>query len=237
VASSKDSLPIENSQSSALDSKAEAPDAKAKDSFWTPGRIAITLIALALIVWYGIAEWKSKGIQTAGEPLVKTMPGKAPAITAPPAPLVVPLSDELRNTALQTLDGSSVKLSDFADKVVVLNIWAVWCGPCRLEMPELIKMSNEYKARGLVVVGVATSYNEDKPQVKEYVQSKNVPYKVIFDDGTLEASLVELVHAQSVIPQSFIISRDGRIVRHFQGFSPASTPQSMRQAIENALND
>ena len=211
-------------------------DSNSKDSFWTPGRIVITLIAFALIVWYGIAEWRSKGTTAADGPVVKTVPAKAPVITAA-APPVVPMPEQLRNTVLQTLDGSSLKLSDFADKVVVLNIWAVWCGPCRLEMPELIKMSNEYKARGLVVVGLATSYNEDKPQVKEYVQLKNIPYKVIFDDGTLEASLVELVHAQSVIPQSFIISRDSRIVRHFQGFSPASTPQSMRQAIENALND
>ena len=75
MASSKESLPIENSQSS-------APDAKAKDSFWTPGRIAITLIALALIVWYGIAEWSSKGTQTAGVTVAKTAPKTAPAVSA-----------------------------------------------------------------------------------------------------------------------------------------------------------
>ena len=56
--------------------------------------------------------------------------------------------------------------------------------------------------------------------------------------GVLAAQpLLQAVQARSVIPQSFVISRDGRIVKHFQGFSPLSTPQLMRQAIEDALND
>ena len=237
MASSKDSLPIENSQIE--NSQSSAPDAKVKDSFWTPGRIAITLIALALIVWYGIAEWGSKGTQTAGVTVAKTAPKTAPAITAAPAPLVVPLSDELRNTALTTLDGRSLKLSDFADKVVVLNIWATWCGPCRLEMPELVRVSNDYKDRGVVVLGLATSYNEhnDQQHVKDYIKAQNVPYQIIWDDGTLAGPLVEAVQGRSVIPQSFVISRDGKIVKHFQGFNISQTPLLMRQAIEDALND
>ena len=90
-----------------------------------------------------------------------------------------------------------------------------------------------------MVLGLATSYNErnDQSHVKEYVRAQNVPYKIIWDDGTLAAPLVQMVGAQSVIPQSFVISRDGRIVKHFQGFSPLSTPQLMRAAVEEALNE
>jgi len=232
VASSKDSLTQETGQIS-------APDSTAKDSFWTPGRIAITLIALALIVWYGIAEWSSKGTQPAGVTVATTGSKTAPAVTAAPAPLVVPLPAELRNTALKTLDGRSLKLSDFADKVVVLNIWATWCGPCRQEMPELVKVSNDYKDRGVIVLGLATTYNErdDQQHVKDYIKAQNVPYQIIWDDGTLAEPLVEAVQGRSVIPQSFVISRDGRIVKHFEGFRPYSDPLSMRQAIEEALND
>jgi glutathione peroxidase-family protein len=106
-------------------------------------------------------------------------------------------------------------------------------------MPELVKISNEYKARGLVVLGLATTYNEqnDPQRVKNYVKSQNVPYKIIWDDGTLAGPLVEAVQGRSVIPQSFVISRDGRIVRHFSGFSAGSTPVFMRQAIEDALSN
>jgi thiol-disulfide isomerase/thioredoxin len=144
----------------------------------------------------------------------------------------------LRETSVQTIDGESLKLSDYADKVVVLNIWATWCGPCRLEMPELVKISDEYKARGLVVLGIATTYNEqnDPQRVKNFVKAQSIPYKIIWDDGTLAAPLVEAVQGRSVIPQSFVISRDGRIVKYFSGFNVYQTPQLMRQAIEESLN-
>jgi thiol-disulfide isomerase/thioredoxin len=209
-----------------------------KKSFWTAGRLVITLAAVGLIGAWGLSSWKSREAvtnKTPANPVTNT-----PSVNNAPPPLAfVSLPQELRDTTLQTLDGDSLKLSDFTDKVVVLNIWATWCGPCRLEMPELVKMSNEYKSRGLVVLGLATTYNEhnDQAHVKEYVQSQGILYKIIWDDGTLAGPLVEAVQGRSVIPQSFVISRDGRIVKHFTGFNAYSTPQLMRQAIEDALND
>jgi thiol-disulfide isomerase/thioredoxin len=207
-----------------------------KSSFWTPGRVAITLIVGVLVVGYAISRWSSGGDVSKTAPVNRT---NQPVVnTAPPVAAVVPLPLGLRETSVQTIDGESLKLSDYADKVVVLNIWATWCGPCRLEMPELVKISNEYKTRGLVVFGIATTYNEqnDPERVKNYVKSQNVPYKIIWDDGTLSAPLVQAVQARSVIPQSFVISRDGRIVKHFSGFNVYQTPQLMRQAIEDSLN-
>jgi len=132
-----------------------------------------------------------------------------------------------------------MKLSDYANKVLIVNVWATWCGPCQQEMPELVKMNNEYKSRGLVVLGLATTYNEHRgiDYVKDFIRSKGINYKIVWDDGTMAAPLVQLVQGQAVIPQSFVISRDGRIVKHFQGFNPYSTPQFMRMAVEEALND
>ncbi len=152
---------------------------------------------------------------------------------------MINLPQEVRDQSLKTLDGESLKLADYKDKVLVINIWATWCGPCRLEMPDLVKIDNEYKSRGLVVLGLATTYNErdDPVHVREYVRAQKVPYKIIWDDGTLARPLVQLVQGRSVIPQSFVISRDGRIVKHFTGYSELSTPQLMRQAIEEALNE
>lgn len=208
-------------------------------SFWTLGRSTLTVVVLGLLTILGLSSCKSKDV-TSNAPAnrVTTAP---PANNAPARipPAVVSLPQELRDTKLQTIDGELLKLSDFANKVVVLNIWATWCGPCRLEMPELVKMNNEYKSRGLVVLGLATTYNEHQGQayVRDFIRSKSVNYKIIWDDGTLAGPLVQLVKGRSVIPQSFVISRDGNIVKHFQGFSELSTPQLMRQAIEDALND
>ena len=67
------------------------------------------------------------------------------------------------------------------------------------------------------------------------MKEHNVPYQIIWDDGTLAGPLVQAVQGRSVIPQSFVISRDGKIVKHFSGFNAYQTPQLMRQAIEDAL--
>lgn len=224
-------------ESSKKTTKASSQEEK-NSPFWTPGRVAITLIVGVLVVGYAISRWSSGGNVANTNPTVNRSTNPVAKTVAPPL-AVVPLPQGLRETSVQTIDGESIKLSDYADKVVVLNIWATWCGPCRLEMPELVKISNEYKTRGLVVLGLATTYNEqnDPQRVKNYVKAQNVPYKIIWDDGTLAGPLVQAVQARSVIPQSFVISRDGRIVKHFSGFNVYQTPQFMRQAIEDALNN
>ena len=216
----------------------KTPDSYAANQrFWTPSRMVITLVVAGLLAALGFSSCTSND-ETSKTPPDKTAnaPGAKP-VASNAEPPVVP--QELRDTKVETLDGESLRLSDYANKVVVVNIWATWCGPCRQEMPELVKMSDEFKSRGLVVLGLATTYNErnDPVHVKDYVRSQNVRYKIVWDNGTLAAPLVDLVSGASVIPQSFVISRDGRIVRHFQGFNPFSTPQLMRQAIEDALNE
>ena len=212
-----------------------------KQGFWTAPRVLLTLVALGLLSALGLSSCNSREVpnNAPANRVTTAPPANAPPVTNAPPAAFVSLPQNLRDTKLQTLDGESVKLADFADKVLIVNIWATWCGPCRLEMPELVKMNNEYKARGLVVLGLATSYNEhnDQGHVKDFIRAQNINYRIVWDDGTMAAPLVQLVQAQSVIPQSFVISRNGRIMKHFQGFSPYSTPQLMRQAVEDALND
>lgn len=228
------------------------PDS-AKSGFFTPMRI-VTVCAAAAI---GIAIWISSsktnpppsqgGAGVAGvassNPALPNNPSAAPpnivANPAPPVAAAVPLADSIRETKVKTIDGGSVKLADFKNKVVVVNLWATWCGPCRMEMPDLVKLNNEYKSRGLVVIGVATTYNErdNLDGVKEFVKAQKVDYKVLWDDGTLAQPLVQSVNGRNNIPQSFVISRDGKITKHFTGFSPVSTPTLMRQAVEDALSD
>lgn len=172
-------------------------------------------------------------------PSANTNPARPNTTTRiiPNGPVV--LSSEIRDTKVKTLDGGSLKLSDYDNKVVVVNIWATWCGPCRQEMPDLVKLNQEYKSRGLIVLGLATTYNErdDPEHVKEFIKAQNVDYKILWDDGALAGPLVQSVNGRSVIPQSFVISRDGKIVKHFSGFNALSTPTLMRQAVEEALND
>ena len=224
-------------------SKKQAPPAR---GFWTPMRIVLSCVVLAALSTVWLSSCSSRDQvnqpQPAGTPAVtSTSPAKVATTTVRPPSAAAPiaLSPAIRDTSVKTLDGKSLKLSDYDNKVVVINIWATWCGPCRLEMPDLVKLNKEYKARGLIVLGLATTYNErdDPEHVKDFVKSQKVDYKILWDDGTLANPLVKSVNGRGVIPQSFVISREGKIVKHFQGFSAMSTPALMRQAVEEALND
>jgi thiol-disulfide isomerase/thioredoxin len=215
-------------------------------SFWTPTKIVLSCAIAGVLIAVWLSSCKSSDqVNQAGS--ATTSPNRPtvsvntsnPAPPAAPVTLPLALSADLRGTKVKTLDGGSLKLSDYDRKVVVVNIWATWCGPCKLEMPDLVKLNKEYKSRGLVVLGVATTYNERQglEYVKEFVKSRKVDYKILWDDGSLAGPLVQSVNGRSVIPQSFVISRDGKIVKYFPGFSPMSTPALMRQAVEEALND
>ncbi len=214
--------------------------------FFTPMRI-VTVCALAAI---GLGIWLSNSktnpqpnpptaSATPGGQINPAMPNTVAPNAAAPVATAVPIADSIRQTKVKTIDGGSLKLADFKNKVVVVNLWATWCGPCRLEMPDLVKLNNEYKSRGLVVLGVATTYNErdNLDGVKEFVKAQKVDYKVLWDDGAFAEPLKQTVNGRNNIPQSFVISRDGKITKHFIGFNPMSTPALMRQAVEDALAD
>jgi thiol-disulfide isomerase/thioredoxin len=212
----------------------------ARKPFWTLSRVVLTLAGLGLVGALGLSSCNSKDAtvgNSPANPANTAAPPKVVNATAPPASVNLP--NGLRDTTMQTIEGKSLKLSDYDKKVVIVNLWATWCGPCRQEMPELVRMSSEYKSRGLVVLGMATSYNERRgiDYVKDFVKEQGIPYEIIWDDGTVSNPLVQAVQGRAVIPQSFVISRDGRIVKHFSGFSSDMTPQLMRHAIEEALND
>jgi thiol-disulfide isomerase/thioredoxin len=205
----------------------------------------VTVCAVAAI---GVVIWlsSSKTSQPSNAPVASATPvvrinpaapSTAATSAAPPVVMAVPIADSIRQTKVKTIDGGSLKLADFKNKVVVVNLWATWCGPCRMEMPDLVKLNNEYKARGLVVLGVATTYNErdNLDGVKEFVKAQKVDYKILWDDGALAEPLKQTVNGRNNIPQSFVISRDGKITKHFIGFNPMSTPTLMRQAVEDAL--
>jgi peroxiredoxin len=227
----------------------KSPEPVTKKSL-SPTKVVVvcTLVGLVLTVW--LSSCNSNDQRTSTEngntsaarpspnsPVVVTSGDQTSAPAKPSGPVELPA--DIRNKEVKTLDGGSLKLSDYNKKVVVLNVWATWCGPCKLEMPDLVKLNQEYKSRGLIVIGLATTYNEhnDPVHVKEFIKKQNVDYKILWDDGTLAQPLVQIVGGRSVVPQSFVISRDGRIVKHFQGYSPLSTPALMRQAVEEALSE
>src|SRR5687768_17344541 len=144
---------------------------------------------------------------------------------------VVP--DEVFNAELKDLDGASFFLSNYRGRVFVLNVWATWCGPCRLEIPELNKLHKEYTARGVEFVGLTTEDPvAEAARVRTFAREFGMKYKLGWGDGkTLQA----LLAGNYSIPQTFVVAADGRVVTRFRGYSNV-LPELMRRSIEKALD-
>ena len=158
------------------------------------------------------------------------VPGRKIAPAASPA--LVDLPPEVSVAPLKDAKGASFKLADFFGKVMVVNLWATWCGPCRQEIPELVKLHKEFHSRGVEMIGLSTENPDASAEkVRKFIQDFQIDYRIGWAPVEVAAPLMQEYQA---IPQIFVISRDIRILKHFVGFSPSYTAQ-LRQALEDAL--
>jgi peroxiredoxin len=210
-------------------------------ALWTPARIAFTILVLSLLAAFGISSCSSgDGPRTSPPGTGVARKGSAPNSTAPPARNAAPapitmLPASVTDAELKAVTGAPIKLSNYAGKVLVVNLWATWCGPCRQETPELVKLHKEFRSQGVEVVGLSTENPEASADaVREFVHNYNVDYRVGWSGQEVAITLMQ---GRDAIPQSFVISRTGRVVKRFVGFNPISTPPQIREAIQEALND
>lgn len=116
---------------------------------------------------------------------------------------------------LKGVDGKTVKSTDFAGKVVILDFWATWCGPCRTEIPSFVELQNQYAREGLVVVGVSLD-DDATAVVKPFMTKMGINYPVVMGDERV----VESFGGIEGIPTTFIIDRAGRIAQKHVGYAP-----------------
>jgi len=194
-----------------------------KVKFWTPLRLACTVISLGLLAAFGVSSCNSND-----PPNTRTSssaPSRPTALVTLPRPIL-----DAENRAAS---GGPIKLADYSGKVLLVNLWATWCGPCRMETPELVKLHQEYQSRGVEMIGLST---EDPDASAESVAAFVKAYDVKYHIGWATRDVaIALMQGRTNIPQSFIIARDGRILKRFIGFRPDATPQQIRQALDEAL--
>src|SRR6185295_3394223 len=149
-------------------------------------------------------------------------PGAPPARTnAKPQPAA--LSANVLATKLKSAKGGTMSLSDNSGKVMLVNLWATWCGPCKSEIPELVKIHREYAAKGFEIVGLSTENpTNSEASVKSFVEFFNMDYQVGWAPPEISLTFMQMTQ-RDAIPQSFIISRDGRVLKQFVGFNPIGT--------------
>jgi cytochrome c biogenesis protein CcmG/thiol:disulfide interchange protein DsbE len=114
--------------------------------------------------------------------------------------------------ALPTLAGDTFRLSEQRGKVVVLNLWATWCGPCRYEIPDFIALQQELGPQGLLFVGVSLD-EEGEAVVRPFAAEYAFNYPVLLDDGTV----AETYGPVTVMPTTYIIDRQGKLRRYAPG--------------------
>lgn len=147
----------------------------------------------------------------------------------------VPLDPKVLTAELRDVDKKSFKLSDYSGKVVVVNLWATWCGPCRVEIPELIKLSDERKG-DVVVIGLTSEDPvTDEAKVRDFMKRFNITYRIGWSTEDVAHGLMQ-GNIQYVIPQSFVITREGHVYKRLIGFSAKSTPAQLQAAVNEALN-
>ena len=196
-----------------------------KIRFWTPLRVACTVIALGLLAAFGVSSCNSNDATSTTNANQPAAPTRPTALATLPQPIL-----DAENKATS---GGPIKLGNYSGKVLLVNLWATWCGPCRSETPELVKLHKEYQSRGVEMIGLSTEYPEASAEsVSDFIRE----YKVDYQIGWAKREVAQtLMQGRGSIPQSFVIGRDGRIVRRFIGFRADLTPGQIKAALEEAL--
>jgi peroxiredoxin len=124
------------------------------------------------------------------------------------------------------MNGAEVRLADYKGKVILLNVWATWCGPCELEIPELVETYSKYKDKGVVVLGVSL---DDPPEtLRAYAPKKQMNYPILLWQDAFDDAYGPIVG----VPITFFIGRDGTISkRHFGPVTKEGIEQEIKQLL------
>ncbi|HJT72076.1 MAG TPA: redoxin domain-containing protein [Terriglobales bacterium] len=177
-------------------------------------RDPVILIVIAMIISVMLVF----GIQRARRAPIKTPAGQLSGQQAP-------------DFSLASLDGQTMKLADYRGKAVLLNFWATWCEPCKVEMPWFVDLQNKYGPQGLQVIGVAMD-DASPSQIRSFAQKLGVNYPVLIGKEEVGAEYGGIEY----LPSTFYINRDGKILDHVFGLvSKSEIETNIQKALGNQV--
>jgi thiol-disulfide isomerase/thioredoxin len=156
--------------------------------------LGITLFVLAGFAWAGWANFEYRR-QAADKVMAASMPPELVlgGDDGPPSPL---LNKPAPNFTLQDLSGNKVSLADYKGKAVLINFWATWCGPCKLETPWLVELRQQYADKGFEILGISAEgddlaandtegWAKAKAAISKFVQQMHMPYPVLINGDSI----------------------------------------------------
>ena len=197
-----------------------------------------TLFALTL----ACATFAVAAAQSGRRPVAPPQPSPAaePTPDAPPrgtpdaTPAYDKLPEDLLKRELRSIDKGSFRLSDFGGKVIVVNLWASWCGPCRSEIPDFEQVRRDYAGRGVEFVGLTTEDpRTDEGRVRAFLRDVKFGFRLGWAD---RETAMALMKGRRVIPQTFVVGRDGSVRLHMRGYGRERGVTMLRGAIDRALD-
>jgi cytochrome c biogenesis protein CcmG/thiol:disulfide interchange protein DsbE len=130
------------------------------------------------------------------------------------------------NFTLKDMNGAAFKLADYKGKVILLNFWGTWCGPCKMEIPAFVQLQEAYRDKGFVIIGIAV---EDTPEaVRAYAAEAKMNYPLAMVQDDLDTAYGPLYG----LPMSFFIARDGSICKKHLG---PITKEAVEKEIKSLL--
>ena len=182
--------------------------------------VGITLLILATFAWAGWANWEYRK-QAAERALAAASRGElVPAAPGDVPQQISPLMDKpAPDFTLEDLGGNKISLSSFKGKPLLINFWATWCGPCKIETPWLVELQNDYGRTGFEVVGISTEGDDLKPDDKEgwahdkaaiakFVKDEHMQYPILINGDSLANEYGGL----DAMPTSVYVDRTGKVV-------------------------
>jgi thiol-disulfide isomerase/thioredoxin len=204
--------------------------------------LGATLLILAIFAWAGWANWEYR--RQEAERLLSGA-GRGELVPAPggddAAQTISPLNGKpAPDFELKDLTGKKVSLESYRGKAVLINFWATWCGPCKLETPWIVELRQKYASQGFEVLGIDTEGDDLKPDDKtgwekataaasKFVAQEKMPYPVLLDGDSISHDYGGL----DDLPTSFFVDSKGVVVAAQVGLTSESDIESK---IEKALN-
>ena len=128
---------------------------------------------------------------------------------------------------LEDMNGGKVDMASFAGKPVVINLWATWCGPCKLETPQLVSLSEKYKSRGLTILGISV---DDMPDaIRAFASEFKVSYPMLV--GTGHEDFIQRLGYEDALPFSILIDKTGAVVGEITGIETTADWERRIEAL------